>query len=263
MAQFIRGIRAIEAARHGAPLYVFNRQRGWVPAGPGALDRAERIIDINARMGVPYTDVGLGDYGVPGKNVGTLRVEITDLSDEDRPHFRAELAPSSYAKIGLKHYTGRGHVGSTWSFVHFYGDGDTEQEAVDDLDSSLRSYGISATLKPYSVDREMSSGWQENPVKAGGISLETGLLIAGGVALLGGIGYLIYNAVQQANATAAATNAQLAQTNATGQQLAATAQQAQQLLPGSSSTLPYYAIPGTPPAVQAAGNQAAAASVGL
>ncbi|MGO9837873.1 MAG: hypothetical protein ACLP1X_27100 [Polyangiaceae bacterium] len=103
----------------------------------------------------------------------------------------------------------------------------------------------------------------ENPVKAGGISLETGLLIAGGVALLGGIGYLIYNAVQQANATAAATNAQLAQTNATGQQLAATAQQAQQLLPGSSSTLPYYAIPGTPPAVQAAGNQAAAASVGL
>ncbi len=189
MAQFIRGIRAIEAARHGAPLYVFNQSRGWVPAGPGALDRAERIIDINARMGVPYTD-GLGDYGVP------------------------RFAHTLHAGRRTRRRSGRGN-------------------------------------------------WQENPVKAGGISLETGLLIAGGVALLGGIGYLIYNAVQQANATAAATNAQLAQTNATGQQLAATAQQAQQLLPGSSSTLPYYAIPGTPPAVQAAGNQAAAASVGL
>jgi hypothetical protein len=184
------------------------------------------------------------------KNVGTLNVEIADRSDEYRPHFHAELAPSAYKKLGLKAYGGRGHVGG---FHHFYGDGDTVDEALDDLSSALRSYGIMASFKVSS----------ENP--AGGLTGTEWALIAGGAVLLGGIGYLIYNAVQNANATAQATNAQLAQANATGQQLVQTTQQAtqqaQQLLPGSQ--LPYYAIPGTPPAVQAAGNQAAAASVGL
>jgi len=39
----VRGARAIEAASLGAKLFVFNDQRGWVEAGPGALGRAKRM----------------------------------------------------------------------------------------------------------------------------------------------------------------------------------------------------------------------------
>lgn len=39
----VRGTRAIESASLGAKLFVFNDQRGWVEAGPGALARAKRM----------------------------------------------------------------------------------------------------------------------------------------------------------------------------------------------------------------------------
>jgi hypothetical protein len=100
---------------------------------------------------------------------------------------------------------------------------------------------------------------QENPAASGGFSTETWVVIGLGAVLVGGLGYLIYNQVQQAQQTAAATNAQLAQANATGQQLVSTAQQAQGALAPSTSP---YALPGTPAAVQAAGNAAAQALLG-
>jgi len=61
--KMIRGLRAIELAERGAPLFVFNQQRGWVPGGPGALARAQRIRDQKPVWGPPGH--GLSDYGVP------------------------------------------------------------------------------------------------------------------------------------------------------------------------------------------------------
>lgn len=42
MQKMIRGSGAIAAAQKGAALFVFNPQRGWIPAGAGALGRALR-----------------------------------------------------------------------------------------------------------------------------------------------------------------------------------------------------------------------------
>lgn len=41
----VRGERAVEAVRQGAPLFVFNSQKGWVRGGSGALKRLEQAID--------------------------------------------------------------------------------------------------------------------------------------------------------------------------------------------------------------------------
>jgi hypothetical protein len=45
--KMIAGIKAINAARNGAALYVLDPQHGWVPAGEKALERAERM-DVHA-----------------------------------------------------------------------------------------------------------------------------------------------------------------------------------------------------------------------
>ncbi len=42
-SNWIRGAEAISLASRGATLWVFNPQRGWVHAGPGALERASRM----------------------------------------------------------------------------------------------------------------------------------------------------------------------------------------------------------------------------
>src|SRR3990167_1634278 len=69
----VRGQAALDAARRGCDLYVFNDQEGWVPAGPGALARAERMeshalwiygSDEDCAYGIP----GGGDAGE--KNLG-------------------------------------------------------------------------------------------------------------------------------------------------------------------------------------------------
>lgn len=40
---WIRGAAAIEAARGGRALYVLSPQHGWLIAGAGVLERAERL----------------------------------------------------------------------------------------------------------------------------------------------------------------------------------------------------------------------------
>jgi hypothetical protein len=49
--RMVRGERAIAAAKAGAPLFVFNDQRGWVPAGLGALGRAQRSLALSNERG--------------------------------------------------------------------------------------------------------------------------------------------------------------------------------------------------------------------
>jgi hypothetical protein len=39
----ITGVTAITRALCGAPLFVFRPGRGWMPAGPGELQRAQRL----------------------------------------------------------------------------------------------------------------------------------------------------------------------------------------------------------------------------
>lgn len=43
LTKMITGPAAIEAAKKGAPLFVLNEQQGWIPGGPGALARAQRM----------------------------------------------------------------------------------------------------------------------------------------------------------------------------------------------------------------------------
>lgn len=66
----IFGQRALDAARQGAPLLVFNQQKGWIPAGPGALARFEQAIREKAPAGhyaalVPHP-VAIGSRGYGG-----------------------------------------------------------------------------------------------------------------------------------------------------------------------------------------------------
>jgi hypothetical protein len=75
------------------------------------------------------------------RTVGTLFVDVTDRSDDDRPHFHAELAEESYAKCGLRAFTGSG------GFDHITGEGDTAKEAVADVAKVLKSLNLTGTLK--------------------------------------------------------------------------------------------------------------------
>jgi hypothetical protein len=78
------------------------------------------------------------------RSVGTLLVDVADRSTEDRSHYHAELAEGSYRKLGLRPFSGAGHVGG---FDHIYGDGDTATEAVTDLASVLSSLGLTGSIK--------------------------------------------------------------------------------------------------------------------
>lgn len=41
--KMVTGLAAVEAAEGGAELMVLDQQRGWVPAGPGGLERAKAM----------------------------------------------------------------------------------------------------------------------------------------------------------------------------------------------------------------------------
>ena len=79
--------------------------------------------------------------GSPARNVGTVFVDVTDQGDEDRAHFRAELAEECYAQCDFRPFTGEG------GFEHIYGDGDTAREAVLDLVKVLQSVGLTGVVR--------------------------------------------------------------------------------------------------------------------
>ena len=54
LVRLVRGQKAIEAARQGAPLFVFNEQKGWVRGGSGALQRAEQALAEGWWQAVSY-----------------------------------------------------------------------------------------------------------------------------------------------------------------------------------------------------------------
>ncbi len=54
LVRLVRGKQAIEAAQQGAPLLVFNEQKGWVRGGSGALQRAEQAIAEGWWQAVSY-----------------------------------------------------------------------------------------------------------------------------------------------------------------------------------------------------------------
>ncbi len=54
LVRLVRGQQAIEAARQGAPLLVFNDQKGWVRGGSGALQRAEQALAEGWWQAVSY-----------------------------------------------------------------------------------------------------------------------------------------------------------------------------------------------------------------
>jgi len=49
--RLVRGADAIKAHEAGAPLYVLNPQKGWIPAGPGALERMKRSLALSTERG--------------------------------------------------------------------------------------------------------------------------------------------------------------------------------------------------------------------
>lgn len=89
------------------------------------------------------------------RETGVLLVDVKDDGDDDRPHFIAELAEESYEKCGLRPFTGPGHVGG---FEHIRGDGDTANQAVDDLGRSLAGMGLKGTLRVRKVGGYWPSG---------------------------------------------------------------------------------------------------------
>jgi hypothetical protein len=78
------------------------------------------------------------------KHVGLILVDISDKSDDDGSHFRAEMAETCYAKCGLRVFTGEGHVGG---YDHVYGEGSSRQEAVTDLVKTLRGLSLTGVVK--------------------------------------------------------------------------------------------------------------------
>ncbi len=80
----------------------------------------------------------------PSRDVGVVLVDVKDDSDDDRSHFIAEMAEESYEKCGLRPFTGPGHVGG---FEHVRGDGDTADQAIDDLGRVLAGMGLKGTLR--------------------------------------------------------------------------------------------------------------------
>ena len=73
--EMIRGERAIEAAKNGAPLFVWNEQKGWVEAGPGAVERAGRMLPgalwIYGVAHKPHYKSEQGPAGVDACKAGT------------------------------------------------------------------------------------------------------------------------------------------------------------------------------------------------
>jgi|SRR5271166_1166509 len=70
LVRLVRGQQAIEAARQGAPLLVFNDQKGWVRGGSGALQRAEQALAEGWWQAVSYYGA-LVDVSPPTKNPWT------------------------------------------------------------------------------------------------------------------------------------------------------------------------------------------------
>lgn len=78
------------------------------------------------------------------RQVGLLLVDVVDLGTGDDPHFRAELVDESYEKLGLRPFTGPGHVGG---YTHLYGEGTSREEALSDLAKTVSDRNLTGTLR--------------------------------------------------------------------------------------------------------------------